>query len=142
MWRVRLLALLWLLAPSSAGAGGPELLLFDARTQEKFAGCLTCDRAEPEAVCNRLGDYGSRLMDNSIWNMHGKFGSDFSEDSPWNDAGEGLVIVDEKGKFYGRFTRNSKANRGQPVIASARYIMSLYEKYNDLSVVRDLLCER
>ncbi|MBE9636224.1 hypothetical protein [Salipiger mangrovisoli] len=139
---VKLLALLCGLAPFPAQAKEIRLLLFDAKTHENFAGCLNCDKSDPEAVCNDYGAYGSRLMTNSIWNLHGTFGSKFSDDSPWSAGGEGLVVIDDSGKFYGHFSNNLSINRNQPTLANVRYLLKLYATYDDLSIVRDLLCER
>lgn len=123
-------------------AGEVKLLLFDAETHSKFAGCLNCSREEAESICNETGPYGSRYGSSSIWYVHGRFGSDSFVDSPWNLDGEGLVIMDQNGLLYGHFTRNRKASGGQSTLALVRYILRLYPRYVELSDVRDLVCER
>lgn len=119
-----------------------KLLLFDAKTHSKFAGCLNCSREEIESICNESGSYGSRYGSNSIWYVHGRFGSDSLVDSPWNLDGEGLVIMDQNGRVYGNFTRNRKASGGQSTLALVQYILRIYPRYVELSDVRNLVCER
>uniref|UniRef100_A0A2A3JQ71 Uncharacterized protein n=1 Tax=Alloyangia mangrovi TaxID=1779329 RepID=A0A2A3JQ71_9RHOB len=134
--------LLFMIAASFVEAKGIDLLLFDAGTQTSFAGCLTCAPQEPDSICNESGSYGSRHLSKSLWNIHGPFGSKYSPDSPWNKDGAGLVVVDASGTVYGNFSRNPLSHAEQPPISSVRYMIELYERYTDLSIVRDLICER
>jgi hypothetical protein len=122
----------------SARAQSVALLLFDGKTGNVFVGCLNCSRQEDASVCNRYGDYGSRYSDKSIWNRYGDFGSRYEDNSPWNRYGEGLRIVDSDGNYYGRFSR---ASYGQSKIPLIRALLEAYEANDDLSELRDRLCE-
>lgn len=113
------------------------LLLFDGETGREFAGCLNCNRYDSASVCNRYGDYGSRYSDDSIWRRYGKYGSRYEDNSPWNRYGEGLRIVDAKGNYYGRFSKN-RAHRSR-----IPFVIKLTELHDemDLAELRDLFCE-
>lgn len=127
---------------SSANAQDAALLLFDAETQQKFAGCLNCNRYDDGSVCNRYGDYGSRYSDTSIWNRYGVFGSRYEENSPWNRYAEGLIIVDPEGNFYGHFSLNRFPQYGQSQLPLVQSLLQLYENDVDLEQIRDMLCDR
>lgn len=131
-------ALIGLATPSIALAQGPALLLFDGETGKDFAGCLNCGRFDPASVCNRYGDYGSRYSDKSIWNRFGSYGSKYEQNSPWNRYGQGLRIVDKDGNYYGQFARASVDRSRLPIVAA---LIAAYEENDDLSDLRDRLCE-
>ena len=139
---LKMLPLLFVFAASFVEAGDIDLLLFDADTRSRFAGCLTCAPQEPDSICNETGSYGSRHLSKSLWNIHGPFGSKYSPDSPWNAKGAGLVVVDATGTVFGAFSRNPLSHGDQKAMSSVRYMITLYDRYTDLSIVRDLVCER
>jgi hypothetical protein len=114
------------------------LLLFDGETGKVFAGCLNCDRSDSVSVCNRYGDFGSRYSGKSIWNPYGGFGSRYVNNSPWNRYGSGLRVVDNDGNYYGKFSLSSN---GQSKVALIQALLKAYEEDDDLSALRDRLCE-
>lgn len=126
------------LTTAPASAQDVALLLFDGKTGKVFAGCLNCSRYDDASVCNAYGDYGSRYSDKSIWNRYGDFGSRYEDNSPWNNYGEGLRVVDADGNYYGRFSR---ASYGQSKIPLILALLKAYEANDDLSDLRDRLCE-
>jgi hypothetical protein len=126
------------LTATPANAQSPALLLFDGETGEVFAGCLNCNRLDDASVCNRYGDYGSRYSEKSIWNRYGKFGSRYENNSPWSRYGEGLRVVDADGNYYGRFSLASYGQSKHPLVQA---ILKAYEENDDLSDLRDLLCD-
>ena len=129
------------LACSPAQAQNVALLLFDAETSTQFAGCLNCNRHDYSSICNRHGDYGSRYSEASIWNRYGAFGSRYEESSPWNRHGDGLIIVDHDGNFYGHFSLNRHARYGQSRVQLVQSLLRLYEEGIELDEIRDLLCD-
>lgn len=130
--------LLGMVASTSANAQNVALLLFDGETGKDFAGCLNCNKYDATSICNRYGDYGSRYSDKSIWNRYGDFGSRYSNKSPWSRYGDGLKIVDANGGYYGKFTL---ASFGQSKLPIVQAIVEAYEKNDDLSELRDALCD-
>ena len=138
---VRIFAAFWLtLSTATVSANAPEvaLLLFDGKTGKVFAGCLNCNRYDGASICNRYGDYGSVYSDKSIWNRYGEFGSRYEDNSPWNSYGEGLRVVDSDGNYYGRFSRTYY---GQSKIPLIQALLKAYESNDDLSDLRERLCE-
>lgn len=135
--RAALIATVWITL--SLPGQAQVLLLFDGSTGQEFYGCLNCGRNDDASVCNRYGTYGSRYAESSIWNPYGTVGSKYENDSPWNRYGEGLRIVDEAGAYYGRLTTGSFNDASRHPLARA--IIEAYESVDDISVVRDLLCE-
>ena len=128
---------------SSAQAQNVALLLFEnTNSDNRFAGCLNCNGYDDASICNRYGQYGSRYEDNSIWNRYGRHGSQYEEHSPWNRYGEGLIVVDQNGKFYGHFSLNPHPQYGQSKIPLVQSLLQLYENGVDLEEIRDRLCER
>jgi hypothetical protein len=127
---------------SHVAAQNVALLLFDAETSTRFAGCLNCGRYDDGSVCNKYGDFGSKYADMSIWNKYGNVGSKYEDDSPWNKYGEGLIVVDNAGNFYGQFTMNHYARWGQSEIPMVQALLDLYDAGVDLDELRDLLCEQ
>ncbi len=123
---------------SPANAQNVALLLFDGETGKNFAGCLNCNKYETGSICNRYGDYGSRYSSKSIWNRYGDFGSRYSNKSPWNRYGDGLKIVDSDGGYYGKFTLSSFGRSKLPIVQA---LLEAYEKNDDLSELRDALCD-
>mgnify|MGYP000079212249 CR=1 FL=1 len=121
-----------------ANAQNVALLLFDGETGKNFVGCLNCGKYDASSICNRYGDYGSRYSDKSIWNRYGDFGSRYSGKSPWSRYGDGLKIVDSDGRYYGKFTLSSFGRSKLPIVQA---ILEAYEKNDDLSELRDALCD-
>ena len=130
--------LMGMVASTSANAQNVALLLFDGETGRDFAGCLNCNKYDASSICNRYGDYGSRYSDKSIWNRYGDFGSRYSNKSPWSRYGDGLKIVDADGGYYGKFTLASFGRSKLPIVQA---ILEAYEKNDDLSDLRDALCD-
>ncbi|MCS7173981.1 MAG: hypothetical protein N0A24_11550 [Armatimonadetes bacterium] len=131
------------LTVAAAQAQTPELLLFGGRDHRVFLGCLNCGRFDPDSVCNRFGEYGSRFSSRSIWNRFGDYGSRFSPYSPWNRlALYPPVIVDRQGNFYGYFT----SNRFHPNRTTIRFFLifldNVDEVYEDLERARNLFCNQ
>ena len=139
VWSVVAAFFLFVTAP--AQAQNVALLLFDAETGDKFAGCLNCGRYDDASVCNRYGEFGSRYGDASIWNRFGDFGSKYNDSSPWNRYGEGLIVVDYDGNFYGHFSLNPYTRYGQSRVPLVQALIELYEEDFELDEIRDLLCE-
>lgn len=105
----------------------------------KFHGCLNCGRHDDESICNKFGDFGSRYSDDSIWNKFGDVGSKYEDESPWNKYGKGLKLVDEDGKYYGRFSYNKYApDRVRNDALNSWF--NLYETLDDLEAVRNMVC--
>ncbi len=123
---------------SPTNAQNVALLLFDGATGKNFVGCLNCGKYDASSICNRYGDYGSRYSVKSIWNRYGDFGSRYSNMSPWSRYGAGLKIVDSDGGYYGKFTLSSYGRSKLPIIQA---ILEAYEKNDDLSDLRDALCD-
>ena len=123
---------------SPANAQNVALLLFDDETGKNFAGCLNCSKYDASSICNRYGDYGSRYSVKSIWNRYGDFGSRYSSKSPWSRYGAGLKIVDSNGGYYGKFTLSSFGRSKLPIVKA---LLEAYEKNDDLSDLRDALCD-
>ena len=143
MKHIALIAALALFLPVSAHAQNVALLLFENTSSDnRFAGCLNCNRYDDASVCNRYGKYGSRYEDDSIWNRYGQHGSRYEEHSPWNRYGEGLIVVDPDGNFYGHFSLNRYARYGQSKLPLVQSLLQLYEEGVELDEIRDLLCER
>ena len=105
------LALLFLLISHTAQA---DLLLFS--DEEKFHGCLDCNKYAEDSVCNKYGDYGSKYSDVSIWNKYGA-GSKYEDSSPFSKYGTGLKVVDREGGYHGYF---SMSYNGESVVAPAK----------------------
>ena len=80
-----------------------DLLLYS--DDNKFHGCLDCNRYDSDSVCNKYGDYGSKYSADSIWSKYG-MGSKYEDASPFSKYGNGLKIVDRQGGFYGYFSRS------------------------------------
>jgi hypothetical protein len=111
-----------------------KLMLF---SDDVYLGCLDCSSISSDSVCNSIGRYGSSISSNSIWNSIGKYGSSISSKSPWNSiSSNGPKIVDDNGRFYGRFSINTISGFSQS--------SDLYNLYNnldgDLDKVRDAFC--
>ncbi len=121
-----------------AWAQNSALLLYDGEKGKEFVGCLNCSKFESSSICNQFGTYGSKFNSDSIWNQFGTYGSRFNTNSPWNKFGEGLRIVDEAGKYYGRFTTGYKDKSSLKIV---RAIVSFYEINDDLDDLRNALCE-
>ncbi|MDW4550899.1 hypothetical protein R5H32_16175 [Defluviimonas sp. D31] len=139
---IALVAALATAFPMFARAENVALLLFENTSSEnRFAGCLNCNRHDAVSVCNRYGKYGSRYEGDSIWNRYGPHGSRYEEHSPWNRYGQGLIVVDPEGNFYGHFSLNRYAHYGQSQVELVQSLLELHEKGVELDEIRDLLCE-
>lgn len=104
---------------SGEAASPSKLMIFGGPNHKTYLGCLSCSPAASDSVFNRAGPYGSRVAGDSIWNPVGDFGSPVSEYSACNPtAGEPPVIVDERGKAYGRLT----LNHSDPNIGAGRQL--------------------
>jgi hypothetical protein len=85
-----------------------ELLLFGGENHKVFLGCLTCSKYSTESVLNEYGPHGSPYQTDSIFNQYGTFGSAYSTHSPCSEyASDPPVIVDKRGRYYGRLTVNT-----------------------------------
>ncbi len=87
--------------------GSPRLALYGGEDYKTFLGCFNCNNFDPESVCNRYGEHGSRFAGRSIWNKLDTFGSRYSDQSPWNPYGDQPpALFDRLGNFQGFFTAN------------------------------------
>lgn len=127
-----------LIGASGDAAMASSFLLFD--DDQNFYGCLNCNPFDGSSICNEFGDYGSEFSGKSIWNEFSKVGSEFQNSSPWSQYGSGLRIVDDEGKYYGRFSANPYTRQR----ANNQWLDQLIEvqkKLDDLGDVRDLACK-
>jgi hypothetical protein len=118
----------------------PPLLLFGGRDHKTFLGCLNCSKYDSGSVCNRYGRSGSEYSSDSIWNPYGHFGSEYSADSPWNQySSSGPVIVDNSGRFYGRFSANKYVS-DRTQIRPLNQLADIVASGASLDAARDLFC--
>ena len=112
-----------------------KLMLY---SDEVYLGCLDCSGVNSESVCNVVGRYGSSVSSTSIWNSVGRYGSSVSSKSPWNSvSSNGPKIIDQNGKYYGRFTINSSVGFDQSI-----HLSVLYHKVSgDLSRLQKIFCK-
>jgi len=133
-------AFVFFICVTSLVAQAPELLLFGGPDQDVFLGCLNCRPFNPESICNRSKDYGSRYSSTSIWNRHSDYGSRYSSNSPWNQhASDPPAIIDRKGNFYGYMT----ASRFHAQRTRSPLLLQLLDSNlvgNDLWEARDWFC--
>ena len=74
-----------------------------------FLGTLENEFA-PNSIFNEFGKYGNEFNSESILNEFGRYGSEISQYSPFNEySNKGPILVDRRGKFYGRITLNKYA---------------------------------
>ena len=87
-----------------------------------------------------MGEHGSIVQHDSIWNVVGPFGSIVSATSPWNTvSNDGPIIVDADGNSYGYFSVNvvhHDRTRVDWLVAALDY----FNKTLSLSKTRDLMC--
>ena len=140
-WRVTFSVLaITFFSLGTALAQTPALLLFGESDHKTFLGCLNCSKYDNGSVCNEYGQNGSKYNSESIWNPYGNFGSKYSSNSPWNQYGSsGPVIVDNSGRFYGRFTANKYAS-ARTRIQQQNQLTDAVSDVADLDVARKLLC--
>lgn len=88
-------------------SSSPQLLIFGGHSRKVFLGCLNCSQFHAKSVHNEFGTYGNEFSQQSILNGFSEYGSSFSNYSACNDlATEAPVVVDRKGRYYGRLTLN------------------------------------
>jgi hypothetical protein len=139
--------LIWLLVALAASitichGQTPALLLFGDSDHKTFLGCLNCSKYESGSVCNKYGEVGSKYSSDSIWNPYGTFGSTYSADSPWNKySSSGPVIVDNTGRFYGRFSANKYVS-DRTQIRLLNQLTDIVASGAGLDAARDLFCEQ
>jgi hypothetical protein len=68
--KLALVAVLFVLLPSLAGAQEAELLLFGGDSHKVFLGCINCSKYDAASVWNAYGSHGSRYSAESIWNKY------------------------------------------------------------------------
>lgn len=75
-----------------------------------FLGTLENEFAS-DSIFNEFGKYGNEFNSQSILNEFGRYGNEFSQYSPFNEySNKGPILVDRRGKFYGRITLNKYAS--------------------------------
>jgi len=101
-----------------------KLMLFGGVRHDVYLGCLNCSDVASDSVDNEIGQYGSDISPQSIFN-EGQYGSGISPESPCNDiASNPPVIVDQNGGLYGYLTLNDahpKAVIDQNILAWLKY---------------------
>jgi hypothetical protein len=116
------------------------LLLFGGVDHKVFLGCLNCVDTSTLSVCNEFGRYGNEFQLHSIWNKAGSFGSEFSGESPWNESTtDAPIIVDKDGISYGYFSTNGY-HRDRTQITWLVTILDHFERTNDLTKTRKMMC--
>lgn len=72
-----------------------------------FLGCLTCDAYATNSIRNPDGPHGASYASTSVRNHDSPYGDSYSDTSACNKtAGNPPVIVDARGRYYGRLTLN------------------------------------
>jgi len=140
--RVPLLAaVVGLLFASTSVFAREELLIFGRPEHDQFLGCLVCNEARSESICNGFGPYGNEFSSEGMFNEFSGFGNEFSSSSPWNEFSTSKsvpVLVDRDGNFYGYFTINDMR---ADAVAFSSELKQIYEAANgDLETVRKTLC--
>lgn len=116
-----------LVAMSHAADGNAQkIMIYGGDGNATYLGCLSCSERESESVFNRFGPYGSRFFGlDSIHNPTSEYGHRYSTYSACNElALDPPVIIDDRGKFYGRLT----LNRSHPQAIRARSTVEWLEK--------------
>lgn len=70
------------------------------------------------------------------------FGSKYEDTSIWKKYGEGLIVVDSDGNFYGQFTMNRHPRWGQSKVPLVQTLLELYDAGVELDKLREILCEQ
>jgi hypothetical protein len=95
--------------------GGEKMMVFGGRGHKVYLGCLTCSKYDTESVLNAYGDFGSAYSTSSVHNKYGDYGSKYGDSSACNPyASDPPVIVDDKGRYYGRLTVSTARTDGPP----------------------------
>jgi len=106
------------------GAGTGQTHVVRGVRHDVYLGCLNCSDVASDSVDNEIGQYGSDISPQSIFN-EGQYGSGISPESPCNDiASNPPVIVDQNGGLYGYLTLNDahpKAVIDQDILAWLKY---------------------
>ena len=81
-----------------------KIILFGDPNHKAYLGCLNCSETAIDSIMNESGEYGNRYSWKSVLNKNGEFGSPNSNEGICNPfATDPPVIVDQQGRFYGRF---------------------------------------
>jgi hypothetical protein len=100
-------AILIILLFASSFAFSQRIMIFGGEKHDMYLGCLNCAPSDDESIWNENGVYGTKLNNLSIWSEFSDYGNEFSYLSPWNEfATAPPIITDDKGGYYGYFTRN------------------------------------
>ena len=113
-WRSALGALIGLVvlgAATAAQGRRPKIMIFGGENHKTYLGCLSCPQSEWDSIFNKYGEYGhcAGPFDDNLF-CRGPF-KEFGTSGPFKNqsacgtsASDPPVIVDEEGRYYGRFS--------------------------------------
>jgi hypothetical protein len=133
-------AALWLAIPAHVSADMEKVRLYGTRDQRDYLGCYNCKNMEPDSICNVHGSFGSPFSASSIWNKLGIYGTRDSLLSPWNEFGTGLFVINDRGRFLGKFHSNVKSKNTSFDPEFTEFASREIEEHGDTSILRDKLC--
>jgi hypothetical protein len=91
---------------SAPAIAAEDILIYGGDKNKEFLGCLSCNEYSANSVWNEMSTYGWKNGFGK-WNPFGPHKNPFSSTSACNEfSSNGPVLVDKKGKFYGRLTLN------------------------------------
>jgi hypothetical protein len=103
----------------------PRLMVFGGPDHKVYLGCLNCDPSTYDSIFNKGGPYGHcpGPFDDNLY-CRGPF-KEFGSSGPFHDqsacgssASDPPVIVDQNGRYYGRFSIGGPFGHGDSVCAS------------------------
>jgi len=104
--------------------GGHDLMVFGGPGDSTYLGCLNCSKGDADSVFTQGGSYEGAYLPPTIVNRGSVFVSPHSAWSACNAfATDPPVIVDERGKSYGRLTINLQRSDGPTIDLVGQWIM-------------------
>jgi hypothetical protein len=104
--------------------GGRQLMVFGGPGDTTYLGCLNCSNGNRDSVFTGGGTYNGQYMGPIIVNPSSMFVSSYSEYGACNPfATDPPIIVDERGKSYGRLTVNQGRADGPSMDALRQWII-------------------
>jgi hypothetical protein len=144
----RLTILIWVVLGSltlygQAHGQSTKLMIFGGQNHKTYLGCLSCTPEDPESIFNKNGRFGScRLLEDSIF-CRGPL-DEYGTKSPIANlsacapnASNPPVIVDQDGRYYGRFSVGGLLGHKDSVCA----ILNRF-KNDDACALVQLVCDQ